>query len=364
MSSFWNTEFAFQLDYKANDNSDNISSHDYDNQIFNDFFKEEGAFEPENNEKDDTLTKVKDTNTDEDVKSVSTNFLSSKTKREKIGQPKDNKTKRDIFLQKNRESAKKCREKRKKEILDLIKQNQVLTAQLNYFKQKKEVLCPKCKCIVFESPVFINQSANNEGLNNKFIIKANTNSSTIDLQRRNQSNSNSIKRFGLIGGAIAMLCVFSTMMSIQSNLFSSAQSNYSVRSLAQQKHSENRYYSFKTNSSQTDILPSTGPYLSFGDYYSIKTKNAFLTKKYDLINNGKTKIINDTTVANTNMTECDNCVVKISEKHQFRKENDMIKFTLLFPLSPFEESQSENKTFLFYQVDCVAVGFQKNEYYP
>ena len=274
--------------------------------------------------------------------SESNQFLSSKTKRVTYYSEG---IKKEITKQRNRESAKKCREKHKKEILSLVKQNQNLIKEITSLRKKICLLCVHCQAIFKEPP---NEKPN-------FILQKE------EQKTPTPSAFLKVKKIAFVTSVITLLCLFANVFSpinrikrfIDNEVSNGIQIGRKLLAIENQKME----YRLKLDHFVYDEYPVDGPYISFGDYYSIFKKQNFLNNQYEVVQTKKLRFVNDTSVANLNMTECENCIVKI-KKQNVKSKEDKMHFSIFYP------GESNGTSFAFYEVDCMVVGYSKNKAVP
>ena len=124
--------------------------------------------------------------------------------------------------------------------------------------------------------------------------------------------------------------------------------------------------------SESQKLPQAGVFMSFGDFYSVTTQNAFLESKYDFINNGKIRVIKDSSYASSIPKKCERCLLEINADNIIRNSENL-HFKLFLPSTRFwdkdnQTSKEDNYTIdvtsvdemLMYEVECEVVGFGSN----
>ena len=339
-----NCDNSFELDLfipnkKVKETSSNqcICDGDYLNNIFTSNQVKNEIDEEENYE--ESFQKRTTAVSDSQDLSDSNQFLSSKTKRVRYCSEG---IKKEIIKQRNRESAKKCREKHKKEILSLVKQNQSLIKEITSLRKKICLLCVHCQEIFKETP---NEKPN-------FILQ------TTDIKQKTNKllAFPKVKKIAFITSVITLVCLFANVFSpiriIENEMQSGIQIGRKLFAIENQKME----YRLKLDHFIYDEYPVDGPYISFGDYYSIFKEHRFLNNQYEVVQTKKLRFVNDTSVANLNMTECENCIVKI--KKQNVKSKDKMHFSIFYP------GENNGDSFAFYEVDCMVVGYSKNKAVP
>lgn len=313
-----------------------IGKNDLDCQLNEDLYEE--SFQKKTSVTSDTI----------ELSENCSHYLSSKTKRDlALSQI----SKKEIYKQKNKESAKKCREKHKKEVIALVKQNQTLTKEITYLRRKLSLLCSNCKKIFSEvnkqQPFTLTQST-------KLEIQPNINGSLLRPKT---------KKIAFVTSVLTIICLFSNffMINLEKNNGNSLSKIIQVGRKLLAIEDKTVEYRLKLDKIVHDEYPNGGPYISFGDYYSLFNNKNFLKKQYEIVQTKKLRFVNDSFIVDSNITECNDCIVKINLEHIKSKNDDPLHFTIFYPLSFVKEG---NNDLSFYQVECEVVGYSKNRAVP
>jgi len=280
------------------------------------------------------------------------NDLFSVKKEEKILNKKriliDEKTKKQIKLDKNKESSKKSRLKKKIFINNLIQENILLKQENNKLKIENQKylnfiennICKDCK-----------EKYKKE--NKKLFIVTDYNNNT------NKFNLSSLSSFITI-----VLCIF-VLLFYNFNYNYSNIKNYSNRLLKEtNKFSDIPHSTFYNNSHYKNKT-----YILMSDYYSFYDVilNNFLGEKfYRFENKGKIRIVKDAELYDYFIKgeNCVNCLVEISEKFINLNKEDPLQF-LFIPnnneLKSFKNEEIEFKNLSdskFIEVYCKIIGYK------
>lgn len=280
-----------------------------------------------------------------EISENSNQYLSFKTKREDTPSQI---SKKEIYKQKNKESAKKCREKHKKEVIALVKQNQSLTKEITCLRKKLSFLCSNCKKIFNEQQPFTLTQCT------KLEIKPNINGSLLRPKT---------KKIAFITSVLTIICLFSNffMNNIEKNSNGSLSKIIQVGRQLLAIDDKTVEYRLKLDKLIQDEYPNGGPYISFGDYYSLINNKNFLKKQYEIVQTKKIRFVNDSFIVDSNVTECNDCIVKINLEHIKSNNDNPLHFTIFSPLNYVKEG---NNDLSFYQVECEVVGYSKNRAVP
>ena len=271
------------------------------------------------------------------------------------------KAKKEILKQKNKISQKKSRERKKLDIIKLVQENKQLKVKIETISSK---LCEKCKKLL--------NKESNEEKKTQFLL---SNTPHMSLP----SSAKLLTYFTSIVVIFCLLCNFSPQISfllktsLNSNkkLVDKILTSNRLLTAAKNTQNSNLYLNVK-QISESQKLPQAGVFMSFGDFYSVTTQNAFLESKYDFINNGKIRVIKDSSYASSIPKKCERCLLEINADNIIRNSENL-HFKLFLPSTRFwdkdnQTSKEDNYTIdvtsvdemLMYEVECEVVGFGSN----
>lgn len=228
--------------------------------------------------------------------------------------PKPQKLTKEILRERNRLNQRKCRINKRKDILDLMKQKKIIKIQLKEYKSKYEYIknhiCPQCT-------KNINESNKNFEI---FQIFQSQNSRSKNISKYFSFKNTSI--FTIITIMIFLFFNFSSLKN-QNNIsfVDNLEKIIQIRNL--KKDIIGPTYLNVKQISETLRLNKSGIFLSFGDFYSITKKNYFLESKYDFINNGKIRVIKDSSYAYSIPKKCDKCLLEISKDNIIQNKDNL-----------------------------------------
>jgi hypothetical protein len=266
------------------------------------------------------------------------NNLTKKRKREEDIMKKKEK------LKKNAESARKARLRKKILLESLIEENKKLR-NLIYFYQKEIQLyiCKECK----------------KKLNKPELM--------FKIEQNNKENKNIIRKkplFSIIISIILMLFLFSF------NNINIANEKRIVRNLEQKN-----YFEISNKELQNINLTYNKLYISFGDYYSLISKNYFLNGKnliFSMKNEG-TKYIKEEDFDFNKIKDCKHCIIELNRNNiEYSPRINRFKIyfypkTIITPqglinyVNNIDEKGNKYKT--FFEIDCLGIGFSENRLY-
>ena len=268
------------------------------------------------------------------------NNLTKKRKRE------EDIIKKTEKLKKNAESARKAR-LRKKLLLDsLIEENKKLK-KLIYFYQKEIQLyiCKDCKKKLNKPELMFKIEQNNN--NNKKIISKKP-------------------LFSIIITIILILVLFSF------NNINITNEKKSIRNLEQKD-----YFEISNKDLKNINLTHNKLYISFGDYYSLISKNNFLNGKnliFSMKNKG-IKYIKEEDFDFNKIKDCKHCLIELYRNNIEYAPDRINRFKVFFypkniitPEGLINYSNNNidekgNKYKTFFEVDCLGIGFSENRLY-
>ena len=320
----------------------------------------------------------KDFETQSKTKEKDTYSFSEETKDQKLQIFKICKTrmnrqlKKDFIRQKNKISQKKSRERKKLDIIHLVNENKKLILENKNLHEKmqslSEKLCPSCHNLFFK------QNTNNSSKKQSFILSI------------SPSSISTSKVLTYVTSVIALVCLFlniypqftpvlKTFLFPNKNIVDKILTSNRLLNEAKNTRNSNLYLNVK-QISEAQKLPDAGVFMSFGDFYSVTTQNSFLESKYDFINNGKIRVIKDSSYASSIPQKCEKCLLEINADNIIRHP-DNLHFKLFLPQRRFWEkdnnTQHDNNytidvttvdEFMIYEVECEVVGFGQNKLKP
>lgn len=315
----YNSSFFDQEDYDCIDYSN--SNSDYNLLEFTKTQKEDYDSDEENIYKRQT-----------DISSSSVNsgptnkILNTKRKKEL------SKEKRAILLERNKESARNSRRRKKAAFEQLVKENIKLKKEISILKLKlKQNLCENC----------------GNKLPNKVILKPN-------LPRMTQSSFNSRKGLLFITSIAAILCIIL-------NLFSSEISQTIEHSQYIRRLSKNNKI-FQFSELQMQNFTIQGMFISYGDYYYfLSGEKKFLKNQFEYAteNLGKVRLLKNDEIGKIPVDECPNCMIELNSSNFVRQ--DHFKFKLFIHNHRFWEDNNYNEKEYVFEVDCEGIGYSKHE---
>ena len=277
---------------------------------------------------------------DEEINNVfKKNNLTKKRKREEDIINKKEK------LKKKAESAKKARLRKKLLFESLIEENKKLR-NLIYFYQKEIQLyiCKDCKKKL-NKPEFIFKIEQNNNNNKKIISKK--------------------PLFSIIITIILILVLFSF------NNINIANEKKSIRHLEQMN-----YFEISNKELQNINLTHNKLYISFGDYYSLISKNNFLNGKNLIFSMKKEgiKYIKEEDFDFNKIKDCKHCIIELYRNNIEYAPDRINRFKVFFypkniitpeGLINYSNNIDEkgNKYETFFEIDCLAIGFSTNRLY-
>ena len=248
-------------------------------------------------------------------------------------------------LKKNAESAKKARLRKKLLFESLIEENKKLR-NLIYFYQKEIQfkLCKECKKKL-NKPEFIFKIEQNNNNNKKIISKK--------------------PLFSIIISIILILVLFSF------NNINIANEKKSIRNLEQMN-----YFEISNKELQNINLTHDKLYISFGDYYSLISKNNFLNGKNLIFSMKKEgiKYIKEEDFDFNKIKDCKHCLIELYRNNVEFAPDRINRFKIYFypknvitpeGLINYSNNIDEkgNKYETFFEIDCLAIGFSSNRLY-
>ena len=290
---FFNDNFDLNsINYEEMKNEDNFG---YEFEIKNDYFKEE---------KEENILKKKRTLIDE-------------------------KTKKQIKLIRNRESAKKSRLKMKSIFNNLKQENILLKYEINQLKIKNQ------KYLNFiENNICKDGKEKYKKESQKLFIVYNNNL----FNSRNSSNFNLSSLSSFI---TVVLCIFVLLFY---NYNYSNTKLYSKRLLKE----TNKYSDIPISTFLNDTFHKNKTYILMSDYYSfshIITNNFLGEKFYRFENKGKIRIVKDVELYDFFIKgeNCENCLVEITKEYINLYKDDPMQFTLYIPTNNAIKSINNNE---------------------
>lgn len=269
----------------------------------------------------------------QDISNTSNTGSTSSEKTKDKKRKKISPEKKKIILEKNRESARQSRRRKKQIIESLLKENRELKRELHEFKKHLFVtLCKDCKAKLNLIP-------------NKPIIQQ----SVPQVQSR--------KPFSLFTVCAAVICIILNIAYFSD--FFSTSSNPLLRKLS------NR--SIVTYQEIEKINITVGSvFISYGDYYSIINGKQFLRNEvfYTFENKGKVRKLYNKEIGQVPVTECPSCMVEIPRSNIVQKKGK-IGFKLFVNPTRFWEHKSNNDTLdndvnTLLELDCETIGYSKH----
>ena len=271
----------------------------------------------------------------------------------------DEKTKKQIKLIKNRESAKKSRLKMKKIFNNLKEENKLLKMEIQNLKNENQKysnfiekhLCKQCleKYNKESKKLFIVYNDNNNNNNNPI----------------NSNNSNNLNFSSLTSIISVILCIFILLF-----LNLNSQHKFGLKNKRLLKENEkysdiplSTFYNKSNYENKTFILMS--------DYYSfshININNFLGEKLYRFENKGKIKIIKDIDSYDNffkNSKSCVNCIIEVSNDYITQNKVDPLQFQLYIPSNnilnyvnnkEIEFGYLPNSNFI--EVSCKVLGYK------
>jgi hypothetical protein len=248
-------------------------------------------------------------------------------------------------LKKKAESAKKARLRKKLLFESLIEENKKLRNLINiYQKEIQFKLCKECKKKL-NKPEFIFKIEQNNNNNKKIISKK--------------------PLFSIIITIILILVLFSF------NNINIANEKKSIRNLEQKD-----YFEISNKELQNINLTHNKLYISFGDYYSLISKNNFLNGKNLIFSMKKEgiKYIKEEDFDFNKIKDCKHCIIELYRNNIEFAPDRINRFKVFFypkniitpeGLINYSNNIDEkgNKYETFFEIDCLAIGFSENRLY-
>lgn len=263
---------------------------------------------------------------------------------------KENKvqSRKEKYRLKNKESAKKYREKHKREVANLIRRNQQLIKE-NNFLRKQLMNCPHCRNLFIK-----NNSDNNE--KKTFIVHSNS-SSVNQSKKKIIFVTSVIALFSLL---IGLIC--------PSILIEQTKKVIIGRKLFVLKEDYNSQYLLYLSNYIPQKKFYNGPGILFGDYYKLAYQKPFLNDNFKIYQYKQTRFIEDNSFFQNNMPTCDECMIKINKENIKKSKENPLQFSIFVPLtnqSKFweyaDESYINENNISYLEITCEVIGYSKNK---
>lgn len=244
--------------------------------------------------------------------------------------------KKKLIQEKNRESARQSRRRKKQIIEGLLKENRELKRELKEYKKYLFVtLCKDCKAKLNIIP------------NNNQVIQQCNN--VLQMQSR--------KTVSLFTVCTAVICIILNI-GYFFDLFSLPSSSSLLRQL-----SNNKKFTYE----QIEKINVTVGriFISYGDYYSISNGKQFFNNEvlYTFENKGKVRKLYKEEVGQLPVTECPSCMVEIPKENIVQKKGK-VGFKLFVnqfsPIGINSNNDTLDKNFTLIELDCETTGFSRH----
>ena len=241
--------------------------------------------------------------------------------------------KKKIRQEKNRESARQSRIRKKKIIEALVKENRELKRELHEYKKHLFVtLCKDCKAKLNIIP------------NNQVIQQCNN---VPQMQR---------KTFSLFTVCAAVICIILNI-GYFFDFFSLPSSSSLLRRLSNTKF---------TYEPIEKINVTVGRiFISYGDYYSISNGKQFFNNEvlYTFENKGKVRKLYKEEIGQIPVTECPSCMVEIPKENIVQKKGKIGFKLFVNQFNPIRINSNNDtlvKNFTLIELDCETTGFSRH----
>lgn len=319
IKKMYSSLFFDQEEYDSNVCSNSISEYNF--LKFNKTEKEDYDSDEKN------IYKIPTDYSSSSVNSSSANKILNTKRRKEIS-----KEKKANLLEKNKESARNSRRRKKAVFEQLVEEN---------IKLKKEILTLKLKL-----NQNICESCGNK-LGNGPVLKPN-------LPKMTQSSFKSRKGLFFLTSTVVVLCI---ILNFFSNEISQKIENVKhIRRLTKSnkivKFSELQMRNFTVN----------GMFISYGDYYYLLSgKRYFLKDQYEYTteNLGKVRLLKNEEIGKVPIDECPYCVIELNSSNFIKQKH--FKFKLFINNHRFWEDNNSNRKEYYFEIDCEGIGFSKNE---
>ena len=253
---------------------------------------------------------------------------------------------KEKYKVKNKESARRYREKHKREVNNLIRKNQQLIKE-NNFLRRQLMNCPHCRNIL------LNSNSNKD----KFIVNSN----------QNIVSSNK-KKVIFLTSVIALFSLFLGLICPSMVIRQTKKMIIGRKLFVFKEDFRNQYLLYLSN-----YVPQkqfyNGPAILFGDYYKLAFQKSFLNDNYKIYQYRQTRFIEDNSFFQGYGTPtCDDCMVRINRENIKKSDENPLQFSIFVPLtnqSKFWEYADEayiNTTNLSYlELNCQVIGYSKNK---
>ena len=280
---------------------------------------------------------------------LSSNYDSKKSSKKHLSKEEKEKLRKI----RNKEAARKSRQKRKFEIEKLLQENRKLKQENTFLRHQLAVsLCYECKKKI---PQIINNSS------------IRSNESTNQLSQSSISSINLLSR----KKPITIFTTFVVIFVIFTNFFSQIQIITNNESLTKNSIRKLNSKNFHLSLEEIDNYNYTiaGWFITFGDFYMITHQSMFLDpSRYYFENKGGVRILKQEEALNYKNDTCKNCIVELDQSN-FVRDKKSLKFTLILPTRKFWNDSVNNYTYynyntsseeVFYEIDCEVLGMKEN----